>query len=37
MSTGIQPHDEKPAGVWNSGGARYDRISRCTAPGSLDK
>jgi SAM-dependent methyltransferase len=33
MSTGIQPHDEKPAGVWNSGGARYDRISRGIADG----
>jgi ubiquinone/menaquinone biosynthesis C-methylase UbiE len=32
MSTGIvaeriQPHNEKPAGVWSSGGADYDRIS----------
>jgi SAM-dependent methyltransferase len=24
----IQPHNEKPAGVWNSGGGRYDEISR---------
>jgi SAM-dependent methyltransferase len=24
----IQPHNEKPAAVWSSGGADYDRISR---------
>jgi ubiquinone/menaquinone biosynthesis C-methylase UbiE len=24
----IQPHNEKPASVWNSGGGRYDEISR---------
>ncbi|MGH6873780.1 MAG: class I SAM-dependent methyltransferase, partial [Aestuariivirgaceae bacterium] len=24
----IQPHNEKPAGVWSSGGADYDQISR---------
>jgi SAM-dependent methyltransferase len=24
----IQPHNTKPAGVWSSGGARYDQISR---------
>ncbi len=24
----IQPHNEKPAAVWSSGGAKYDRISR---------
>lgn len=24
----IQPHNAKPASVWNSGGARYDQISR---------
>src|SRR6266850_513838 len=24
----IQPHNAKPAGVWSSGGARYDQISR---------
>jgi SAM-dependent methyltransferase len=28
MSTSIQPHNEKVAGVWNSGGGRYDQISR---------
>lgn len=28
MSGSIQPHNEKPAAVWNSGGARYDQISR---------
>lgn len=33
MSTGIvaeriQPHNEKPAAVWSSGGPHYDRISR---------
>lgn len=26
--SGIQPHNEKPASVWNSGGARYNDISR---------
>jgi ubiquinone/menaquinone biosynthesis C-methylase UbiE len=26
--TAIQPHNEKPAAVWSSGGADYDRISR---------
>ncbi|WP_407521257.1 class I SAM-dependent methyltransferase [Methylobacterium oryzisoli] len=26
--SGIQPHNEKPASVWNSGGARYNEISR---------
>ena len=24
----IQPHNERPATVWSSGGADYDRISR---------
>src|SRR3954471_13114934 len=24
----IQPHNQKPASVWNSGGANYDEISR---------
>ena len=28
MSTSIQPHNERVAGVWNSGGGRYDQISR---------
>jgi SAM-dependent methyltransferase len=28
MSVGIQPHNERPAAVWSSGGADYDRISR---------
>lgn len=28
MSGSIQPHNEKPASVWNSGGGRYDQISR---------
>jgi SAM-dependent methyltransferase len=30
MSTtaGVQPHNEKSAGVWSSGGARYDQVSR---------
>ena len=26
--SGIQPHNEKSASVWNSGGGRYDEISR---------
>ncbi|GEP12366.1 class I SAM-dependent methyltransferase [Methylobacterium gnaphalii] len=26
--SGIQPHNAKPASVWNSGGGRYDEISR---------
>jgi len=26
--TPIQPHNERPAGVWSSGGANYDQISR---------
>ncbi len=26
--SGIQAHNEKPASVWNSGGGRYDEISR---------
>lgn len=25
---GIKPHNERPAAVWNAGGADYDRISR---------
>lgn len=28
MDTSIQPHNQKPAGVWNAGGARYEEISR---------
>ncbi len=28
MSGAIQPHNAKPASVWNSGGARYNEISR---------
>ncbi|GJD61612.1 class I SAM-dependent methyltransferase [Methylobacterium frigidaeris] len=28
MSSGIQPHNARPAGIWNSGGGRYDEISR---------
>ena len=24
----IQPHNARPAGIWNSGGARYNEISR---------
>src|SRR3954466_11999062 len=28
MATGIQPHNEKPASVWNSGGGSYNEISR---------
>jgi SAM-dependent methyltransferase len=28
MDTPIQPHNQKPASVWNSGGARYEEISR---------
>lgn len=28
MEPSIQPHNQKPAGVWNSGGARYEEISR---------
>ena len=30
MSTSatIQPHNEKPAAVWSSGGAKYDQVSR---------
>jgi SAM-dependent methyltransferase len=27
-TTGIQLHNERPAAVWSSGGARYDQISR---------
>jgi SAM-dependent methyltransferase len=27
-SATIQPHNEKPAAVWSSGGAEYDRVSR---------
>jgi SAM-dependent methyltransferase len=27
-TSGIQPHNEKPAAVWSSGGADYDQISR---------
>ena len=26
--SGVQPHNEKSASVWNSGGGRYDEISR---------
>ncbi len=28
METVIEPHNQKPAAVWNCGGARYDDISR---------
>lgn len=28
MDASIQPHNQKPADVWNSGGARYEEISR---------
>ena len=28
MDTPIQAHNQKPASVWNSGGARYEEISR---------
>lgn len=28
MSGAIEPHNEKPAAVWNAGSARYDDISR---------
>ncbi len=28
MSAPIQPHNQKPAGVWNSGEAHYEEISR---------
>src|SRR6266850_7524090 len=30
MSTtaGVQPHNERPAAVWSSGGAKYDQVSR---------
>jgi SAM-dependent methyltransferase len=28
MSASIQPHNQKPASVWNSGGERYEEISR---------
>ena len=28
MEAAIEPHNQKPAAVWNSGGARYDDISR---------
>jgi len=28
MNTPIQAHNQKPASVWNSGGARYEEISR---------
>jgi ubiquinone/menaquinone biosynthesis C-methylase UbiE len=24
----IQPHNQRPASVWNAGGGRYDEISR---------
>jgi len=28
MTATIQPHNERPAKVWSSGGAAYDEISR---------
>lgn len=28
MDTSIQPHNQKPASIWNSGGGRYEEISR---------
>ncbi len=27
-TAGIQPHNERPAAVWSSGGAKYDQVSR---------
>lgn len=27
-TTGVQPHNEKSATVWSSGGANYDQVSR---------
>lgn len=31
LASPIQPHNQKPASVWNSGGAGYEEISRCIA------
>jgi hypothetical protein len=28
MTGSIQPHNERPAAVWSSGGAKYDQVSR---------
>ena len=28
MGNEIQPHNQRPAAVWSSGGSAYDRISR---------
>ncbi|MCC2664363.1 MAG: hypothetical protein K0S35_2285, partial [Geminicoccaceae bacterium] len=28
MEGSVQPHNQRPASVWSSGGARYDEISR---------
>ena len=28
VSAAIQPHNQKPASVWNSGGAGYEEVSR---------
>lgn len=28
MEGSVQPHNQRPARVWSSGGARYDEISR---------
>ena len=33
MDTSIQPHNQRPAAVWSSGGAAYDEISRQIASG----
>lgn len=30
-ATAIQPHNQKPASVWNSGGADYEKVSRSIA------
>jgi SAM-dependent methyltransferase len=27
-TAGVQPHNERPAAVWSSGGAKYDQVSR---------
>ena len=28
MENSIQPHNQRPAAVWSSGGSAYDKISR---------
>src|SRR6187399_1843920 len=30
-TSAVQPHNERSAAVWNSGGSNYDRISRSIA------